>query len=118
MSVDIKAGTLNKRISFYAPNDDSSTFQSIENDYTLLRTCWAYIEQVSARTQIYAGMEVQDGQMTISVRYFKGLHNDCIAKIGDWYYTIDSIQPKFAKGQIIVSVHYDSRINQNRRVET
>lgn len=118
MSVDIKAGTLSERISFYKPNDDIATFQNIETDYTLIRTCWAYIEQISARSQIYAGLEVQDGQITISVRYFKGLHNDCVIKVRGYFYRINSIQPKYDRGQIIISCHYDSRINQNKRVET
>ena len=73
MSLDIKGGSLSRRIKFYAPKDGVSTFRSID-DYDLLRECWAYIEQVSARSQIYAGIEVQDGQYTISVRYFHGLH--------------------------------------------
>lgn len=117
MSLDIKGGSLSRRIKFYAPKDGVSTFRSID-DYDLLRECWAYIEQVSARSQIYAGIEVQDGQYTISVRYFHGLHIDCIVDVGGYLYRINSIQPKYAKGQIIVSCHYDSRINQNNRVTT
>ena len=104
MSLDIKGGSLSRRIKFYAPKDGVSTFRSID-DYDLLRECWA-------------GIEVQDGQYTISVRYFHGLHIDCIIDIGGYLYRINSIQPKYAKGQIIVSCHYDSRINQNKRVTT
>ena len=51
MSLDIKGGSLSRRIKFYAPKDGVSTFKSID-DYDLLRECWAYIEQVSARSQI------------------------------------------------------------------
>lgn len=117
MSVDIKAGSLNKRIKFHAPKPNITTFRSID-EYDLIRTCWAYVEQVSARTQIYAGIEIQDKQFTISVRYFSGLHNDCLVEIDGFYYHIDSIQAKYGKGQIIVSCSFDPRVNQNRRITT
>ena len=88
------------------------------DDYDLLRECWGYIEQVSARSQIYAGLEVQDQQYTVSVRFFHGLHIDCLICINGYYHKIDSIQAKYAKGQIIISCHFDSRINKNARVTT
>ena len=117
MSIDVKGGSLSKRIKIYAPKDGISTFKSID-DYDLLRECWGYIEQVSARSQIYAGLEVQDQQYTVSVRFFHGLHIDCLVCINGYYHRIDSIQAKYAKGQIIISCHFDSRINKNARVIT
>ncbi len=112
----IDAGRLNQRISIYKPVANS--LLRSEEDFELFSTVWADVRAVTAREQMRSGLEIQDGQFTIQIRYLTGVSMDCIIKYGSLYYEIDSIQVDPQQASIIIAVSYHANLNQNEKFTT
>lgn len=109
----METGTLNERIEIYRPKADCN-LTSLD-DYELLTKVWSNVRNVTTREQLRSGIEIQSGQITILIRFIKGLSDDCIVKWCGNYYAIDNLSADKHKGEILLGCSYR---NENQRLTT
>lgn len=111
----METGKLNERIRIYEPKADGN--QTSLEDYELAGSVWADVRQVTTRDQMRSGIEVQSGQLTVLIRYFSGLSDDCLIEWNGRFYGIDNLSSDRHKGEILLGCSY-SGLNENQRITT
>ncbi len=111
----METGTMNERIRIYEPKSEGN--QTSLDEYELSGSVCANVRQVTTRDQMRSGVEVQSGQITVLIRFLKGLSDDCLIEWNGKFYNIDNLSPDRHKGEILLGCSY-SGLNENQRFST
>lgn len=99
----INAGILDERLAVYKHVNEQSQLGEITYEWTLFKSYWADVRQVSTRKLLEASREIDDTIVTAMIRYTDSVRVGDRIKWHDRLYDISNVEYNKKDGYIILS---------------